>query len=168
MSEVEKLLDSIVESEEPSRADQDECCGCFDDTDTDRAATHEAPNLRETVFYEVAGDIEYLLKQAELKDRELIRKQRKEYAEKIFMLVSAWLAALFVLVGFVGNGKLEVSDNVLLGLITGTSINVIGLMAIVATHIFPKNGSSTISSDSLVDKNKCSIALKGSLTSNKK
>lgn len=168
MPEATELLNSIVENEEPDQAGQDESCGCFDDRDTDRAASHEAPTLRETVINEVAGDIDYLLKQAELKDRELIRKQRKEYAEKIFMLVSGWLAALFVLVSFVGNSKLEVSDNVLLGLITGTSINVIGLMAIVATHIFPKNGFSAIPKESLVDKNKCSNALIGSLTQKNK
>lgn len=139
MDRISASLGRITEREEELTEVESSCEACKDEP-TDAAATDEAEGLFEE--QKRLKEYEYQRKESDLEDSRQGRKQRKEYAEKIFMLVCAWLAALFVLVAFVGNSKLEVSDNVLLGLITGTSVNVIGLMAIVATHIFPKNGSS--------------------------
>lgn len=75
-----------------------------------------------------------------LRDSKQNREQRKEYANKIFWLVCAWLAVLTILVGMTGCGSLCLSDTVLVTLIGSASVNIIGLMVIVASYLFPKNG----------------------------
>lgn len=70
------------------------------------------------------------------------REQRKNYAGKIFWLVCGWLLVLAAIVGCTGLGVMSLSDTVLVALISGASVNIIGLMVIVANYLFPKNGPS--------------------------
>lgn len=70
------------------------------------------------------------------------REQRKKYAGKIFWLVCCWLFVLTVIVACTGVGVMALSDTVLVALISGASVNIIGLMVIVANYLFPKNGPS--------------------------
>ncbi len=67
---------------------------------------------------------------------------RKKYSGKLYWLISIWLIAMFALLllqGFLGiNGYFNLSDKVLITIIGGTTINVLGLFAIVANYIFPK------------------------------
>lgn len=69
-------------------------------------------------------------------------KLRKKYSGKLYWLISIWLIAIFVLLllqGFLGiMGYFNLSDKVLITIIGGTTINVLGLFAIVANYIFPK------------------------------
>lgn len=67
--------------------------------------------------------------------------QRKEYADKIYCMIVVWLLAIFLLLLLVGYGNCRLSDQVLITLIGGTTINVLGIFAIVANYIFrkPKN-----------------------------
>ena len=67
------------------------------------------------------------------------REQRKEYAGKIFNLVCGWLIALIAVICLAGAQCLNLSDSVLIALITGASVNIIGLMVIVTNYLFPKN-----------------------------
>lgn len=87
----------------------------------------------------------------DLKGKEQDRTQRKEFAAKIFWLVVGWLTCLVVILlfqgwgiplAFVGGGRFSLPDNVLIALITGASINIIGLMAIVIRYLFPPNGKT--------------------------
>ena len=82
--------------------------------------------------------------------------ERKNYATKIFWLVTVWLVLVFLLLVasgirqmpfvFVGGYpvpnllalRFELSDKVLLGIVTGTTVDVIGLFAIVANYLFYK------------------------------
>jgi uncharacterized membrane protein YdbT with pleckstrin-like domain len=66
------------------------------------------------------------------------REQRKEFAGKIFWLVCSWLAGLIVLLLLSGLQCVSLSDQVLMALIGGASVNIIGLMVIVANYLFPK------------------------------
>lgn len=75
-----------------------------------------------------------------IKDTQQDRNQRKDYATKIFWLVCAWLAAILGLVFCTGLKRLDLSDSVLITLISSVSVNIIGLMAIVANYLFPKTG----------------------------
>lgn len=67
---------------------------------------------------------------------------RKEYSGKLYRLISIWLIAMFALLllqGFLGKTDVfMLSDKVLITIIGGTTINVLGLFAIVANYIFPK------------------------------
>lgn len=78
--------------------------------------------------------------QARLRNFEQNIALRKEYAGKIYRLVVGWLFALFVLLvaSGVGNvfGVVSLSDRVIMTLITGTTINVLGIFVIVAKYIF--------------------------------
>lgn len=72
-----------------------------------------------------------------------VLEARKEYANKIFLLVVLWLVAIGVILGCRGmywKTGFELSDKVLLALIGGTTINVLGIFTIVANFLFPKNG----------------------------
>lgn len=81
------------------------------------------------------------LKRQRIKDVEQDRRERRGYAYRIFCLIVVWLWGLAMIVMMDGAMMLDISDKVLIGLITGTSVNVIGLMAIVAKYLFPKNNN---------------------------
>lgn len=63
---------------------------------------------------------------------------RRKYASRIFYFVSTWMIGVFGIIVVDGVGLLDVSDNVLMALIGGTTVNVLGLFAIVANYFFPK------------------------------
>ena len=56
------------------------------------------------------------------------------------MVIFLWLAAVIAILFFNGNLLyLRLSDNVLIVLLTTTSINVIGMMLIILKNLFPRN-----------------------------
>lgn len=67
-------------------------------------------------------------------------KERKKYANKIYDLISWWLFCIGMIVflqGFLAQyGTFNLSDKVLIALITGTTINVLGLFIIVINYLF--------------------------------
>lgn len=79
------------------------------------------------------------------------REQRKEFAAKIFSLTVGWLVCVVLILLFQGWGiafscvetdRFHLSDSVLIALITGASVNIIGLMAIVIRYLFPPTSKS--------------------------
>ena len=74
-------------------------------------------------------------------------RARRKYANLLFWLTVGWLATVISIVlmqGFLGapfymgNYSFQLSDEVLLALIGGTSASVIGLFVFVARHFFPE------------------------------
>ena len=67
-------------------------------------------------------------------------KERKKYADRIFALISIWLTTTMLIVLCQGdtNNNFSLSDKVLMTLLGGTTLNVLGLFAIVANYLFPK------------------------------
>lgn len=65
-------------------------------------------------------------------------KERKKYAGHIFWLIVGWLVLLFVVLGLQGFKycEFELSENVLLALITGTTVNILGIFVIVVNYLF--------------------------------
>ena len=76
---------------------------------------------------------------------------RKTYARRVFWLVVAWIFAVLAIVVCSGvkycsdSAKPEtcrtlliIPDGVLIALITGLSVNVVALLAIVISYLFPK------------------------------
>lgn len=97
-----------------------------------------------------AADREKKLVDEKLKGLEQDREQRKEFSHKIYALVCIWLGLLIFILCMSAWGihfyplpskEFFLSDNVLIALITGTSANIIGLMAIVILYLFPKSGN---------------------------
>ncbi len=85
------------------------------------------------------------LKEEELKSREQDRKQRKGFADKIFFMLSIFLLFVCLILVFAGMKFLpikpyphfELSDNVLIALLTTASANVIGIFIVVVRYLFP-------------------------------
>lgn len=69
---------------------------------------------------------------------ELELKLKEEFSEFIKQLVIVWIAFIIFMIFFTGTGYIRLSDTVLITLITGTSVNIIGLIIIVARHLFPE------------------------------
>jgi hypothetical protein len=72
-------------------------------------------------------------------------QERKKYARWFFILACCWLAAitgLLLLQGFgsfwFGRMQFRLADNVLLAVIGSTTVNVLGILYVVATYLFPK------------------------------
>jgi len=77
----------------------------------------------------------------EHKQRQQDMNERKKYAFRVFLLLALWLALLFVLLfvqGWQSTTGFDLSDNVLIALITGTTVNVIGVFVVVMNYLFPK------------------------------
>lgn len=131
----DQLLDSIKAPPESLSLNlPGEICGdpCCEDQDTTLLT-------KEQIVHEDKRD-KHNHAQERLKDSQQNRAQRKEYANKIFWLVCAWLSVLTFIVCMTGMVYFNLSDTVLVALISGASINIIGLMVIVANYLFPKNG----------------------------
>lgn len=66
--------------------------------------------------------------------------ERKKYATYFFLLSCAWLmlvAALLLLQGF-GCWRFHLADAVILAAIGATTVNVLGILYVVANYLFPK------------------------------
>ena len=68
-------------------------------------------------------------------------EERKKYAKRIFYTIGAWLMAVLLVVVFKGFTLFgfDVSDKVLITLISSTTINVLGLFFVVIRYLFQRN-----------------------------
>ena len=67
-----------------------------------------------------------------------VHELRKEYIPKLFGLTCVWLVVVAVFLWKVAGGRdFYLYDNVLIALITSTTINVIGIFLIAARWLFP-------------------------------
>ena len=66
-------------------------------------------------------------------------KLRRKFAEKIFIMLSVWLALIMVIIFFSGFEfhSFKLSDGVLITLITTTTANVVAFFLVVTRHLFP-------------------------------
>ena len=76
-------------------------------------------------------------KEAKLKSLIQDIEERKKYAWWIFWVLVVWLFAILVIIILVGTHTLELSDTVIVSLITTTTINVAGFFLIVTKYLFP-------------------------------
>lgn len=97
---------------------------------------------------QTSEEIEDWAKQRE----ELINRQlkqditeREKYANRSFWLVVGWIVAILAVVGLQGFSDktgFSISDNVLMTLIGGTTINILGIFIVVANYLFPKTNAA--------------------------
>jgi hypothetical protein len=119
-----------------------------------RAASHEKP---------IIDDLSYLTKEelSQLSDSQrqlqisILEQQLQEnrdnhnlrtrYANKIFWLVCGWLGCVIIAVLFAGFELFgfRLSDKVLMTFIATTTLNVLGLFAIVAKWMFQQNPNNS-------------------------
>lgn len=67
---------------------------------------------------------------------------RISVSKKIFLIVICWLFAVIAILIMTGVGLFTFSDKVLITLLTTSSVNVIGLLVIVANYLFNKTKST--------------------------
>ena len=84
--------------------------------------------------------LENLLKDEKLQGIIQDRKARKEFANKLFWFLVGFIACVFILLFTSGIEclKFELSDAVLITLLTTTSANIIGIFAFVVRYLFQK------------------------------
>jgi len=63
---------------------------------------------------------------------------RKKYTRRTFYLICWWLIGILCILILSGFKLIDISDNVLIALIGGTTINVIGIFLVVAKYIFSR------------------------------
>lgn len=64
------------------------------------------------------------------------RTLRKAFANKVFILTCCWSVAIFTILILVGSKVLELSDKVLITLITSTTINFFSFFLLVMKYLF--------------------------------
>lgn len=69
-------------------------------------------------------------------------RARKTHSTLIFLMVFIWILFVVVFLILVGAEKLKISDKVLITLLSTTSVNIIGLLVIVANYLFNKSKST--------------------------
>lgn len=67
------------------------------------------------------------------------RRERRKYADLVFTLISMWLTMILCFVAASGTGGLQLSDNVLITLITTSTASVIAIFLIVMKYLFRQN-----------------------------
>lgn len=70
-------------------------------------------------------------------------KERKKYAGWIFKLTCIWGCLIFVIVFLHGFRRMFLSDNVLITLITSTTINFFGFFLLVVKYLFNTGAEKT-------------------------
>ena len=88
-----------------------------------------------------AAQLELSLRREELESRIQDRKQRKVFSYVIFGFVCLYMVAVLCVTYEVGTGKLMLNDGILITLLGTTTIDIIGLFAIVARYLFPNKWS---------------------------
>lgn len=73
-----------------------------------------------------------------LKSKIQDREERKKFATRIFWVIIAYIAIVFVVLFFCGYSCMHFSDAVLITLLSTTTANVLSLLAIVFNYLFPK------------------------------
>jgi len=67
--------------------------------------------------------------------------ERKKYARKFFVLACAWvfvITAILVLQGFGTVVRFNLSEKIVLAAIGSTTLNIVGILFVVAKYLFPK------------------------------
>jgi hypothetical protein len=86
-------------------------------------------------------ELENQKKRVEITGFEQDISERKKYAIRFFTLSCAWLflvAILLVLQGFGPTLHFHLGDTVILAAIGATTVNVLGILYVVANYLFPK------------------------------
>ena len=99
-----------------------------------------APTPEDELYAEEVRNLKAARLELELDDLASNIEHRRRYASRIFVFLSVWMAMVFgvILADGWSLWGLDISEKVLLTLIGGTTLNIIGIFAIVANYFFPK------------------------------
>ncbi len=113
-----------------------------------RALAHKAREVSNEPQPETLAEEEDLETQharALLRSLEQDISERKKYARHFFVLACCWLAAITIVLLLQGFGSFwfgrmlfKLTEPVLLAVIGSTTVNVLGILYVVANYLFPK------------------------------
>ena len=108
----------------------------------EQIAPEPAPQQPDHSALEEERQLETDRKRAEVEGFRQDIQGRKDYAHHIFWLIVWWVVAILIILliqGFLSPLRIfSLSDPVVLALIGGTTVNVLGIFAIVVSYLFPK------------------------------
>lgn len=84
-------------------------------------------------------DVELAMMAEELEGRKQDRKQRGTFSICIFIFVAIYMMVALVILALTGADVFELSDTVLVALLTTTTADVIGIFILVAKYLFHTN-----------------------------
>jgi hypothetical protein len=92
-----------------------------------------------------SADLDKKRLEAEIHGLEQDIDERKRYASRFFLLSCAWLLSIIAILMLQGFGSIwfgrlpfKLSENVLLAVIGSTTVNVLGILYVVAKYLFPE------------------------------
>ena len=102
----------------------------------------ETSQDKELTFDEKHEALAYRVAELEYSSKSIDIENRRTYASRIYGMIVGWLVAVILII--VGSGFKQIfpfylSDNVLITLIGGTTVNVLGLFVIVVKYYFKYN-----------------------------
>lgn len=113
-----KLIEKIAEPSSPSDEEPPEETALLEQNRIEHEAEQHACELRNERYKQDT-------------------KERRRYAKKVFCYLQIWTIGVGMVVILAGLGYMKLSDNVLIAIISGSTIKIIGLFAIVVRNLFP-------------------------------
>jgi hypothetical protein len=107
----------------------------------EKVKPHEVPSEPDEGFTQETAYLEHQKALIELQSELQDIQERKKYALWIVILACAWVLIIAVLLFFEGFGSLlqfKISDRVLLAAIGSTTVNIVGILYVVANYLFRK------------------------------
>ena len=101
---------------------------------TDKTSDYAKIERAETTFDQIKIEKE----REKLESLRQDRVQRRAQADNVLSYVREWSIALFLILIGCGIGWFKLPENVLMILVGGSTIQVLGLFAIVLNYLFPK------------------------------
>ena len=102
-------------------------------------------NLPDEQTQEEQEDLEKQRKKTEIKGLDQDIDERKKYARCFFGLACAWIAIIAILLFLQGFGSFwwgrmpfKLTEPVILATIGATTVNILGILYVVANYLFPK------------------------------
>ena len=91
-------------------------------------------------FSEREKEIQLEQRREELEGIKQDRKQRGAFSMRIFLFVCVYMVLALAILCLSGGCVFEISDTVLIAMLTTTTANVIGLFVVVANYLFHHKG----------------------------
>jgi hypothetical protein len=110
----------------------------------EKVKPHEVPSEPDEGFTQEKAYLEHQQVLIQLQSEIQDIRERKKYALWFVVLACAWVSIIAILLFFQGFGSLvgfRISDSVLLAAIGSTTMNIVGVLYVVAYYLFPKRGS---------------------------
>lgn len=105
----------------------------------DLEALFNSSSTTETSSILTKEDVELELQKEELESRRQDRRQRGRFSIWIFGFMGVYMFFILAVLVLAGAGVLNLSDTVLVSLLTTTTADVIGIFIIVAKYLFHKS-----------------------------